>query len=339
MSRSKSILAAIFYGPIFWGCLVSIGFYAAIHQKHISNPMIQRYFAGKSVEYVTTVLFFVALAAIVIKLIELVLEPRVGTDLWLDPIPDEKQPPGDAGSLLAQMASWPTKLRHSLLGRRLHDALESVQRHNSAEKLDDELHAMADTAAGEAHAKMALVRTIISCIPVLGFLGTVIGITEAVAHLSAVIKNVAFDKAVEVLGAKLGEGFDATALALALSMVLMFMLFFVNYLETRLLGSVEIQANRELVGRFQTAAEDHDPNVAVVRRMADEVIESTERLVARQAELWTETVGAAQKRWAGQAVSTERQLETALGNALRSSLETHAQHLHKSEESMAEAGR
>ncbi|MCE9546298.1 MAG: hypothetical protein K8T25_12360, partial [Planctomycetia bacterium] len=47
----------------------------------------------------------------------------------------------------------------------------------------------------------------------------------------------------------------------------------------------------------------------------------------------------AQKRWAGQAVSTERQLETALGNALRSSLETHAQHLHKSEESMAEAGR
>ena len=337
MSRLKSIVTALFSGPVFWGCAASIGFYAAIQRNLITNELIRRYFAGRSVEYVITVLFFVALAALIIKFFEVVMEPRVDGTLWL-PEAQGRQPMSDCDELLDKLEDLPPSARNSSYGRRLHDALESVRSHGSAEKLDDELRNMAGDAEGKSHARMSLVRVIISLLPVLGFLGTVIGITEAVAHLSKVIGEVKFSDAVNSVVGGLSEGFDATAVALALSMVLMFLLYFVNYLEARLLTAIEKQANRELVGRFQVAGSQSEGASLHHNRIADEVIKATQHLVERQSQLWSDTIEAAQKRWTSQAVTTERQLETALGKALRTSLEAHAQQIRETEQGAAEAG-
>lgn len=336
MSRLKSIMSALFHGPVFWGCAASIGFYAAIQRGLITNELIRRYFAGRSVEYVITVLFFVALAALIIKFFEVVMEPRLDGTLWL-PAAQGRQPVAACDSLLDTLDDLPPASRHCSYGRRLRDALESVRSHGTAEKLDDELRNMAGDAEGKSHARMSLVRVIISLLPVLGFLGTVIGITEAVAHLSKVIGEVKFSDAVNSVVGGLSEGFDATAVALALSMVLMFLLYFVNFLETRLLTTIENQANRELVGRFQMAVPG-DSSSLDHSRIADEVIQATEHLVTRQTQLWSETIEAAQKRWTGQAVTTERQLETALAKALRSSLDAHAQQIRETEQATSDVG-
>ncbi|MCE9554702.1 MAG: MotA/TolQ/ExbB proton channel family protein [Planctomycetes bacterium] len=339
MSKLNQWLTSIVRSPILWGSVASIAFYTAINRGFLSSELLRRYCAGHPVEYVETILFFVAFASLLLKLVELAWEPRRSDEPWLGSIPPEKQSPQESEELLARLEVLEPKLRESRLGIRFRDVLESVRRHGSAEKLDDDLHMAADNTAGEAHARQALVRVIISSIPILGFLGTVVGITDAVAQLAKVVGNVSFSDAINSVVSGLSVAFDTTALALILSMGLMFLLYFVNRLENSVLADIDAQATQELSGRFQ-AAVDHqrDPNVAVIRQMATEVVQSSERLVERQAALWEQTVESAQKRWTSQAVTTERQLETALTKALRTSLDAHAQQIREAEQTATEAG-
>ena len=95
----------------------------------------------------------------------------------------------------------------------------------------------------------------------------------------------------------LGVAFDTTALALGLSIILMFTKFFVERSDVRLLATVEQRATAELVGRFQDTPAEADPNLASVRQMAEHVIASTESLVQRQTELWRSTVDSAHQQW------------------------------------------
>jgi len=338
VSKLNQWIGSLVRSPILWGSVASIAFYAAISRGHVGNELVRRYCAGHPVEYVETVLFFVALAALLIKLAELVMEPRRAEPDWLGTIPPEKQPPEESAALLMRIDELETKIRESRLGQRFRDALASVKRHGAAETLDEDLRMAADQAAGDAHNRLALVRVIISSIPILGFLGTVVGITDAVAQLAKVVGNVSFSDAINSVVSGLSVAFDTTALALVLSMTLMFLMYFVNRTESNVLADIDGSAMAELSGRFQAAIDRHDPNVAVIRQMASEVVQSTEKLVDRQAALWEQTVEAAQKRWTSQAVTTERQLETALTKALRTSLEAHAQQIREAEQATTEAG-
>src|SRR5690606_4990389 len=83
----------------------------------------------------------------------------------------------------------------------------------------------------------------------------------------------------------LGVAFDTTALALSLSMALMFGQFLIEKFEGGLLADVDRRAVEELEGSIERVGAVNDPNVAAVRRMAEAVVKSSERLVERQAEL------------------------------------------------------
>jgi hypothetical protein len=217
----------------------------------------------------------------------------------------------------------------------LREALQSVLFSGSADKLGDELKYLSETDAGRAHGSYALLRIIIWAIPILGFLGTVIGITMAIASLNPQ----ALEDSLPTVTGGLGVAFDTTALALGLSMVLMFVQFFVDRMEGGLLSAVDARAAEELGGRFEQLGAGDDPQVAVVRRIADAVIKSTEALVERQAEVWQRTIDAAQKRWSELAASSGKQLETALSGALAQSIVAHAERLAASSEATAEQNR
>ena len=131
-------------------------------------------------------------------------------------------------------------------------------------------------------ASYALVRIIVWAMPVLGFLGTVIGITVAIASLSPET----MEKSMPDVIHGLGIAFDTTAQALALTMIVMFIKYGVERSDNRLLALVDARAAEELVGRFQFTGTDGDPNVASIRRMSEQVIGAVESLASRQAEIW-----------------------------------------------------
>src|SRR4029079_16406326 len=145
----------------------------------------------------------------------------------LDAPPRGGQSIAQTDQLLARLGHQPHSLQDTYLIRRLREALQYVRRKNSAETLDDELRFLSDLDVSRMHASYALPRIIIWAIPILGLLGTVIGITAAVANLSPD----SLETTLPYVTAGLGVAFDHTALSLGLSMGLMFVQFFAERFE------------------------------------------------------------------------------------------------------------
>lgn len=283
MSKLNSLTTFLVRSPILWGAALSFGFFGLIHMGVVTNPLVIRYLAGHWVEYVEVAMFFVGLAALVIKATELRSQRRDIGGEWLEPIPEGGQNPADAQSLADALAEADGKGdggRSSYLVRRLREALDIVVRTGSADTLEDHLKYLSDLDAARAAQSYGLVRFVIWAIPIMGFLGTVIGITDAIACLSPS----QLDNMTGVVSG-LGTAFDTTAIALGLSMVLMLMQFIVDRMEQALLGEVDDAAWSTLAGRFQSLAGDGGATVAVAR-LADTVSRSSSQLLESQTHAW-----------------------------------------------------
>jgi biopolymer transport protein ExbB/TolQ len=321
--------------PLFWGMAAWSGFYLLIRQGVIQNEIVLRYSAGHEIEYVEMALFFVGFAALTLKLLSVLAQHVVSSRIRLAPAPAGGQPVEDCPSLLDSLRELPAALRKSYLGRRLRKALEFVRLAGSADQLDDEVKDLADQDRVRQHEDYALVRIIIWAIPMLGFLGTVIGITVALGNLSPE-QFVNPDATMDVLVSGLGVAFDTTALALSLSVVLMFLQFLIHRIESELLKTVDARTEAELIGRFHRLGSSRDPHLASLERMLSRVVASTEGLVAQQVELWRSTVDDAQRRWVGMTEGAGEHLKDALAGALDRTVKTHTAELVKAENAAAE---
>ncbi|MEK6248216.1 MAG: MotA/TolQ/ExbB proton channel family protein, partial [Planctomycetales bacterium] len=308
---NRSFSISILRWPVLWGAAATIGFYVAIRDGHINHPLVIRYFANHPVEYIATTMFFVGLAALFIKLLELLYQPSVSGKDILGPIPDQGQSGSDCPELLAAIESQPATIRNSMIAVRLRDSVEYVRRTRSADGIEDQMRTLAENAENRSSNSYSLVRIIISTIPILGFLGTVIGITRAVAELAQLVGDISFEEAINSVVSGLSVAFDTTALALALSIVLMFFMFFVSRWETRMLADIEIDSSETMVGRF-LAGQDHQPQILAIQKIGEEVVRSTQQLVVRQAELWHHSMEAAERKWVHSAAQAEKQLGTSL---------------------------
>ena len=336
VSKSNSFALAVVRWPAIWGGLATLGFYAVVHKFFAENALVQRYFASHPVEYLSIAMFFVGVAALVFKGLNVIAQRTQLPSVTLGPIASGGDKVEEAGSLQEKLQEAVGVGSESYLPRRLYEALEFVRRKGSAQGLDEHLRFASDMDAVRMHSSYSFVRTIIWAIPILGFLGTVIGITLAIANLGPNDFENSMPKV--ILG--LQVAFDTTALALALSIVLMFAVYYTDRFESKLLGIVDNKANEELVGRFQDElTETNDPNTAVIRRMAEGVMQSCERLVERQSELWRASMQAAQQQWEQTTAQGGKQLSESLSTALQQGMSAHAVALAKAEQAAAQQAR
>jgi biopolymer transport protein ExbB/TolQ len=339
VNNVAKLYRAVILSPLLWGGAVSVAFFYAVTVKipagllgHDAQALLERYCTGHWVLCTEVAAFFVGMAALVVKRLDIAEQLAATRRQWLGPVPPGGQTADDCGGLLARLDQAPVPQQESYLVRRLRDALSHILRKGSAEDLDQELKSLADLDDSRAHASYSLVRVIIWAIPILGFLGTVIGITMAIAQLDP--KQLE-DSLNTVIGS-LGIAFDTTALALTLSMFLMFTQYAVDKAEQRLLAAVERRADEELSQRFLLHKTAGHPDVAVVRRMAEAVIEASARLVDRQAELWKTTIAEAHEKWSVALQSAYGQVERALAQATSQAMQAHARQITDSTQAMAE---
>lgn len=332
MTTAKNWIAKFLHSPLLWGGVVTALYYGGIFAGIVNHPMLLRFTAGHSVEYIVTAFFFVGSAALVIKAIEIGSQRRMPRQSLLGPVPQGGQAAEEAADLMPLLNKAPAHLQHGFLVRRLRDLLEHLHRTGKPESLDAEIKYLADIDAMRAQHGYAFVRVIIWAIPILGLLGTVIGITSVFAHLD--IKH--FDASLPMVLSGLQVAFDTTGLALAMSMLLMFGQYFVDRTEQALLAEVDARVNSELVGRFASDDLGGDPQLAPMRRLVETVVQATERLVTRQAEIWRGTIDVAEERHRQLTSNSGKQLETALAGALENTLKTHATTVAATERQMAE---
>ncbi|WP_425397649.1 MotA/TolQ/ExbB proton channel family protein [Aeoliella sp.] len=325
MSRIASASEWLLRSPLIWGGLASMLMYALLKQDVINNTVLDRYLMGHWIEIATTVLFFIAMAALVIRAIGLIPQFMVMERTLLEPPTVGGQPTRDAPRLAEQLDSVPHLFQQTYLIRRLRAALEFVRRKDSAETLDKQLHHLEEVDIDRMSSGYSLVRVVLWAVPSLGFLGTVIGIAAAIGHLSFDAENIV--ESLKQVIPPLTSAFDTTTLSLALSIPIMFGKFVVERIEQTALEAVDARTEEELVGRFFEYGSANDPQVAAVRRMAEQVVRTVEAMSTRQGQILQDTIEESHRHWADITAATGKLLDESLQATLHDSLERHAQTL------------
>lgn len=155
----------------------------------------------------------------------------------------------DAPLRSASLTEWcdaqPVRWKNSAMIERIGGAVRYVAG-SGREGLEQHLRYLAELAADRLHESYALIRTITWAIPILGFLGTVHGITIAIANLTPEQLDTSLP---EVVGG-LEAAFDTTALALAMSIILVFTAFKTERSEQGILNTVERFGINRILPRF-----------------------------------------------------------------------------------------
>ena len=316
MSKLNALTAILLRSPILWGGALSFGFFGLIHMGVVTQPLVIRYLAGHWCEYVEVAMFFVGFAALVIKAADL-RRQRLGVDDdRLEPIPEGGQDPAVATDLAAALDEGDAGKGSPLsyLDRRLREALDLVVRTGTADTLEEHLKYLSDLDAVRAAQSYGLVRFVIWAIPIMGFLGTVIGITDAIACLSPT----QLDNMSGVVGG-LGVAFDTTAIALGLSMVLMLVQFGVDRYEQGLLSEVDAVVWAALAGRFQSLSGDGGATLAVAR-LGETMSRGSARLLEAQEQSWRALERTAATNLAKVLEETGRTLNESLSTSLDGTL-------------------
>lgn len=312
--------ASVMKSPLLWGCTTCAIFYTLLHKGVINNELIVRYFAGHPVEYFEAILFFVGLSALIIKGFD-VMRQRGFTSKGLFGAVSKPVPPLAATPMLNQLDTLSSSKQNSYLIGRFRSALSYVSRNGSAEGLEDELKYLSDMDSAAMHQSYALSRIIVWAIPILGFLGTVIGITVAMGELGVSVDG---GDSLKKMLAGLSVAFDTTALALALSMVLMFTQYVVEGRENDLISTVDKIASRELAGRFEVIPNTPDGELTSLRRMLESMVESVKEMIAHQSAIWQEAFSVADSQWQNRLEQTgdalRRNLAAALNDVLSDSI-------------------
>ncbi len=312
---------------LLWGGLLSIGFYGAVQNGVISNPLVLQYCTAHPIEYVIVIMFFVGLAFLGVKYFELLCQrAMLGKGEILPARERERVPVGFCTSYqeLLEEHLRNNKGKTTYHTDRLHAALVFLRAGGDPEMLDMELRYMSDDDMNAADGEYGFVRTILWAVPMLGFLGTVVGITQALGNLDL---N-AINESSKALSTGLSVAFDTTALAIGLDLVLYFFQFLTYRKEMQMLRDVDRMLEQELRGRFLPDEDRHAGNtgeIVAVRKMLSRVVDSLEGLTRSQTEIWNRALGTANDRFATLAAESALMVKSALASAMNETAVKHTE--------------
>jgi hypothetical protein len=302
------------------GLPAAAGVLAAVHYGPLRDTVVFRYLQHP-VEWVEVVLFCCALGALAAKWWQARAEHSARRAAPLPAWDGRPVPVADAPKLTVFLQRLPRRLHNTFLVQRLSAVLDFLFQRKSADDLDDQLRSLADADGVSLEGSYALVRFITWAVPILGFLGTVLGITGAIAGVKS------DDLELSQVTGGLAYAFDATALALGLTMVTMFCSFLVEREEQGILEAVDRCAERTLAHRFQRVGADAGPFVQAVQQHAQAQLTAMGQLVERQTDLWAAALAEAEKRSAAAAAGPQNRFASAVEAALEKTLQTHSQRL------------
>ncbi|MCH2201560.1 MAG: MotA/TolQ/ExbB proton channel family protein [Fuerstiella sp.] len=231
------------------GLLLTGVFYSTVPFLPGIQPFVRRYFCSHPIEVLSTALFFCGTAVLFHRLLRLRAE-RSAIRIVEESVSDWST--GTSAVLRDCYETQPGWFQKTSITERLRDAVQYVTGSGDA-GLEQHLRYLAELAADRLHQSYALIRTITWAIPILGFLGTVMGITIAIANLTPEQLDSSLP---EVVGG-LEAAFDTTALALGMSIVLVFAAFATERSEQNVLNTVERLGINHILPRFASQQSGH----------------------------------------------------------------------------------
>ena len=236
------------------------------------------------VPYVCVLLFFVAFWMLALKFPIMNREFAV---FELDLLPLEHNQIIDAAmsrKILARINRLDPNQKKRLLVSRIRHALMRFTQLGTAEKLDDLLRYRAETDLAAMESSYAAPRFIIWAIPVLGFVGTVMGISAGVQNFSTLIQNASnlsgLRHSLKGVTYGLGQAFQTTMLALTMSLILMLIMSIIQRREDHLLAAIDEYCAENLLqkatlGYDQPTADDNRRLFQSIQKLLERLADPT----------------------------------------------------------------
>ena len=303
-----------------WGGVATVGFYLLLPYIPVGRDLLTRYCSSHPLEYVLSALFFVGLAILGTKTVQFLLERRVfRSHGQLGPKSDQPTFESSLRYLRGVSSGLPESHQETYWGRRL-DHLQAILGNKSTgEGLGAHLTYLAEADADRLHHSHSLLQTVIWSIPILGFLGTVMGITLAIANVTPEQLESSLD---DVTGG-LAVAFDTTALALTYSIVLGFASLFVKRAEERLLAEMDEHSRLEVQRCFPTPETNALPLLEPEAEAFEKLVSRTTNMNDRQMDLWSSSVETIRDKWGETIDHQRRSLAESLSDSTKQAVEEH----------------
>lgn len=315
--------AEVLRSPLLWGIGATVAFYQMIPSFESQQAFLQRFFCAHWTQYAETGAFAVGLAILLGKAIGLAREnqsfkvPLFGSVEFSSTTPATER----AQRIDQSTRMIPIKLQQSRLVDRVRRACRYVLSRDTSRGVEGHLRYLAEQAAGDLSASYAPVRTITLAIPILGVLGTVIGMGTSIADINP--GSTLFD-----VTAGLATTFDTTAVALAFSMILLAFTFVVEKGEMSILSDVEQFSIAQLAPCFPVeTGMTSNPIALAEARAAEQILQGAESLVTWQTELWQSALENMRSRWLDTAERQQQELAKALQQGMTATLDDHQKQL------------
>jgi biopolymer transport protein ExbB/TolQ len=318
--RSGANVIAFVVGLPLAAAVIGVVLSGVLHNTPLAD--LERYL-GHTVEWVEVAMACVALSGLGAKLWATRREKAALTAELLPAWDGKPVPIRAVDGLLADFDRQPRRWHNTYLGRRIVGVLDFIRSRGSANELDDQLRSLADLDSLTLEGSYALIRFITWAVPILGFLGTVLGITQSIAHISPE----QLEKDLGSVTNGLALAFDATALALGMTMVVMFVSYLAERAEQGVLEAVDAFADRQLAHRFERHSGEGGAVVNLLREQSHELMQTTETLVKHQAAIWAKAMEETERRRVEAEQQMHKRLSGGLETALEQTLETHAKRL------------
>ena len=264
---------------------------AILIRTAMPNSVIARLFSHGAISFFTAFLSLWAATILVLKGRRIVFEKR---SLRFDVLSQEDEEvirPSNVHRFTRHIHDLPASFQSCILFRRISRALEYFRSTGSPAGVSAYLASQNDLDVAASESSYTMVKAFIWAVPILGFIGTVFGIGEAVNSFA-----VSVDAAEEVEAIRsslggvtsgLGTAFETTLVALIMSIFLMIPANWLQKTEDDLLTSIGSYCNEELLWRFEQSggARPDGSQVSAVPQQPEQVREVMSQVVDQAKEL------------------------------------------------------
>lgn len=186
------------------------------------------------------------------------------------------------------LLNYPPKIRNSYMVNRIRKALEFFYVRQNNNEVNQMVTLMSDVDANKVLGSYSVVKVFLWAIPIMGFIGTVVGIGSAIGGFKDVLDGAESVEAITqglkpILG-QMGMAFDTTLLALLLSIVLAFPAAGLQGQEEDIITNVDAYCNENLMSRLNDGGAgkaQFDGDADLLRAVGEAIAENQKDVMDR----------------------------------------------------------
>jgi biopolymer transport protein ExbB/TolQ len=245
------------------GILLAVAFYAVLMTTPLSRTSFGQIFLDRGpTQHAVVVLFFWSLAILVFKRSKLRLQ-RQALDVRV--LPDEPGfviSPSNVDQVLDRIREIADDPRHFMTLNRVEVALSNLRNLGRVGDVEEILRSQASQDESQMETSYALLQGFVWAIPVLGFIGTVLGLSQAIGSFTAVLGTgedvSAITGALGKVTAGLATAFDTTLVALVAALIIQLLMVMTKKSEEEFLDEAMEYGIRNIVGRLRLDSPNGD---------------------------------------------------------------------------------